>query len=99
MRKIIVLPFAEQDIKDSVEYCAENQEGLGKEFLIILDQAFHYIESNPHSFPLVKNQIRKFVVKDFPFNVYYIYQEETIYILGVFHNKRDPKDWITRKLK
>jgi len=99
MRKIIILPFAEQDIRDSAIHYAEKEEGLEKQFLAILNQAFLLISANPLSFPLVKIPIRKFVIKNFPFNLYYIIEDDIIYILAVFHNKRDPQVWKTRKLR
>jgi plasmid stabilization system protein ParE len=97
MRKIIILPHAEQDIRDSVIHYAGKEEGLEKQFLSILDQTFQLISRNPFSFPCIKNPIRKFTVRDFPFNIFYIVENEHIYILAVFHNKRNPKVWKTRK--
>jgi len=99
MRKIIILPFAEEDIRDSVIYYSEKETGLEKRYLVILNQAFQLISSNPFSFPIIWKSIRKFVVRDFPFSVYYIFENETIFILAVFHNKRNPKDWKSRTRK
>lgn len=97
MRKIIILPFAEQDIRDSVIHYTEKEVGLEKHFLAIINQAFQIISKKPFAFPFIKNPIRKFIIKDFPFNVYYFVEEDNIYILAVFHKKRDPKAWKTRK--
>lgn len=99
MNKIIVLPFAEQDIKDSIIYYAEKEEGLDKQFLSIINQAFQLISIKPFSFPFIKNPVRKFVIKNFPFNVYYIVENDVIYILAVYHQKRNPKMWKSRKRK
>ena len=93
MRKIIILPFAELDIKDSIIDYVNKEVGLDKKFLTILNQAFQIISENPFSFPIIKQTIRKFVIKDFPFNIYYIVNEDHIFILAVFHNKRNPKIW------
>jgi plasmid stabilization system protein ParE len=96
MRKIIILPYAELDIKDSINHYSDKEEGLDKKYIFVLNQAFQIIEANPFSFPLVLKSIRKFVVRDFPFNVYYIIENETIFIIAVFHNKRNPKGWKCR---
>jgi plasmid stabilization system protein ParE len=96
MRKILILPFAEQDIKDSVSHYKDQGHGLEKHFLKVIDQAFRIISENPSYFPYVKKRIRKFVIKGFPFCIFYIVQEEDIYILAVFHNKRNPKNWKSR---
>jgi plasmid stabilization system protein ParE len=99
MRKIIILSYAEQDIRDSVVHYNENEKGLDKHFLAIINQAFQLISSKPFAFPFVKNPIRKFVIRDFPFNVYFVVEDDIVYILAVFHNKRNPKVWKTRKRK
>jgi plasmid stabilization system protein ParE len=96
MNKIIILPFAEQDIKDSVDYYKDKEEGLEIQYLNIINQAFQLISNNPLSFPLIKYKIRKFVVKEFPFNIFYLCEDSIIYILSVFHMKRDPKKWRRR---
>ena len=97
MREIIILPLAELDIKESVFFYTEKEAGLEKKYLEILNQAFQVIASNPLSFPLIRKTIRKFVVRDFPFNVYYIVDEDHIFIIAVFHNKRNPGFWKSRK--
>lgn len=97
MRKIIILPFTGQDIKDSVNHYKDQREGLDKQFLKIIDQAFRIISENPASFPIIKKRIRKFVIKDFPFCIFYLSDEEVIYILAVFHNKRNPGGWKSRR--
>jgi toxin ParE1/3/4 len=96
MRKIIILPFAEQDIRESTEYYQGMDVDLDKQFLKVINQAFQLISDNPLSFPSVNPNIRKFVVKNFPFNIFYIAAKDIIYILAVFHMKRDPKKWKER---
>ena len=99
MRKIIILPFAERDIKESVSYYSEKDIGLEKSFLKILNQAFLVIAENPTAFPIIKSTIRKFVLKDFPFNIFYLVENDHLYVLAVFHNKRNPKILKSRKNK
>jgi plasmid stabilization system protein ParE len=94
MGNIIIPPFAEEDIKNSVSYYQD--KGIEKQFLIILDHSFQIISKNPLSFPAIRKEIRKFVIKDFPFSIYYFPEDENICILAVFHNKRNPKVWKTR---
>jgi toxin ParE1/3/4 len=70
MMKLIILPYAEQDIRESTRYYKSIEEGLDKQFLKVINQAFQIILNNPHSFPIVNHDIRKFVIKDFPFNIF-----------------------------
>lgn len=99
MKKIIILPFAEEDIRESAEYYKDRGDGLDKQFLRVINQAFQIILISPDTFPAIYQSIRKFVIKDFPFNIFYISTKDTIYILAVFHMKRDPKKWRRRLSK
>lgn len=67
MNKIIVLPYAEMDILNSVEYYRIRNVNLVEGFKNILNISFSIISENPKSFPKVKFEIRKFVMKNFPF--------------------------------
>lgn len=95
--KIIVLPFAEQDIKDSIAYYNEVDPAISAQFISVLDKVFSTISSRPNAFPVVQKSIRKFAIAGFPFNVYYISEQNTLYIFAVFHTKRNPRQWKPRR--
>jgi len=97
MKRLIILPFAEIDIKDTIYYYKEISDTLEKDFIKILDLSFLEIMKNPDSFPKVKYDIRKFVVNKFPYCIFYVDDKEAIYVLAVFHDKRNPKDWVKRR--
>lgn len=98
MKKIIVLPDAEKDIKETVKFYNENSEELEERFKLSLDFSFTQILQSPKLYPYVKFDIRKFVIKKFPFSIFYIDRKDAIYILAVFHDKRNPKEWKKRKV-
>lgn len=99
MKRLIILPYAEIDIKETLTYYKERTEGLEKEFVNIIDSSFQYIQNNPEAFPIVKYDIRKYVVTKFEFCIYFIDREEALYIIAIFHDKRNPKDWLKRRIK
>ncbi|OFX36968.1 MAG: hypothetical protein A2X08_16920 [Bacteroidetes bacterium GWA2_32_17] len=99
MKKIIVLPFAELDIINSIEYYRLNDEKIVEKFINILDVSFSIIRENPTSFQKVKFEIRKFVVNNFQYCIYYVEKSEAIFIIAVFHVKRNPTIWKKRTIK
>ena len=99
LKRLIILPFAEIDIKESVSYLKEVSDDLGHDFTQELDSSFYEILRNPEAFPIAKYDIRKFVMTKFSFCVYFVDRKEGLYILSVFQDKRNPKDWQRRKLK
>jgi toxin ParE1/3/4 len=99
MKRLIILPYAENDIKDTLTYYNELNQGLEKEFIEIIDASFNEIIKSPDAFPKAKYDIKKFVVKKFSFCIYYIDRKEALYILAIFHDKRNPKELYKKRLK
>ena len=90
MKRLIVLPFAELDIKDSVDYYKQVSDDLKESFIATLTTSFNNIFKNPLAYPKVKHEIRKCVISDFPFCIYFVDQVDAIFIIAVFHSKRNP---------
>jgi plasmid stabilization system protein ParE len=99
VKRLIILPFAETDIKETVSYFKEVRNDLDRDFIQAIDASFFEIFNNPVAFPIVKYDIRKFVMAKFPFCIYFVDKNEALYILSVFHDKRNPKEWQRRRLK
>ena len=91
MKRIIFLPSAELDIKESANFYYEVNVELKDRFVRELSDSFEHIRKNPSAFPKVKNEIRKCLMLDFPFCIYFVEKTESIFILAVFHTKRNPK--------
>ncbi len=68
--KIELSEDAEKDFDASIEYYLNISNQLALNFLNCIDGAFNMIVENPNTFPKVYNDIRKFVVKKFPFVIY-----------------------------
>jgi len=97
MKRIIVLPQAEQDLKESTEFYKEVSDDLCNKFILAVDSSFIDIRRNPQAFPKTWKEIRKYVVSDFPFCIFYVDETDVINILAVFHSKRNPQIWRKRK--
>ena len=98
-KNIIILPFAEVDIKESVSFYREENEELASVFLKCLDDTFRLTLRNPEAYTTVKFNVRKAVLGKFPFSIFYVLSDGTIFILAVFHEKRNPELWKKRRLK
>jgi hypothetical protein len=69
---IIILPYAELDIKESIDFYKANSKDTAFEFIEFISNSFKVINENPKAFPITKNEIRKYIKKKFPFCIYYI---------------------------
>ena len=68
--QLIVNPFAELDLKLAKEWYDLQRHKLGGEFISEVEKVFIRVEKNPKQFPKELKDIRKAVVRRFPFSIY-----------------------------
>jgi toxin ParE1/3/4 len=76
----------------------EQATGLGNKFLGRVKQVFERIEKGPLRFPLAAGDVRKATVVGFPYNVFFRMRGNSIRVIAVFHQSRDP-DMVARRLE
>jgi len=96
MIKLIIKPLAEIDAKEAMLWYNDKLEGLGREFLLSLDAKINAIQRNPKQFPIKYKNIRRALIDRFPYGIFYIVKNNTIYILAIIHTKRNPTTWKKR---
>ena len=90
--KTVFSSTAAREIRDSYSWYENHGNGLGDRFVNFIDWTLELIKINPVGFPNKKGTYREATLKKFPYQIIYEYIEETqtIYILHVFHTKRNP---------
>ena len=94
--QVIVEPPAESDIRAAFEWYEEQVPGLGHEFLVSLRSCFGRLERTPEMFSHLLEPVRRAKLDRFPFGVLYTLKDEAVFVLGVFHHKRNPSSWVRR---
>jgi plasmid stabilization system protein ParE len=95
--KLIINPFAEQDILEARSWYNEQQEDLDNELLHEIKRTIKIVQSNPYQFPIIKWDIRRAILKRFPYSIFFIVSPPIINVFALFHNSRNPKIWKSRK--
>jgi plasmid stabilization system protein ParE len=93
---LIVRPEAEADIREAYLWYEEQRFGLGEDFLLCVEEGLAKIQRNPEMYPIVHKDIRRILIRRFPFGIFYIATSERLVILAVLHGRRDPKRWKDR---
>lgn len=96
IRRFVVRPQADAELDEAAAWYAERSKGVAAEFVRVIDAAFSAIQRNPLEFPVVYREIRRAVVRRFPYTVLFTESAEEIVVLSVFHSRRDPKRWQSR---
>jgi plasmid stabilization system protein ParE len=99
MLPIILSPEAEKEVVDSYWWYEEQLFGLGDEFILCLDAEMHSISRNSEIYQVVHKNIRRGILKRFPYCVFFIKEPNHIQVLAVFNAHRNPSDWKKRKNK
>ena len=87
---------ASREISDATAWYHARQPGLEQEFLAEIDRCLDLIAEHPLRYPAVHGDIRRLLVKRFPYGVFYRAKKNHIEVLAVFHGQRDPLDWQAR---
>lgn len=91
MTSVIVQPEAEADIRSAHDWYESKQPGLGQQFIAELDRLLALLSDRHQIFPLFHAGCRRALVKRFPYAVLYIDRGNNVFVLGVLHQRRDPK--------
>ena len=94
--EMIIRPEAAREVQEAFDWYEEKSEGLGLEFLRAADACVAGIQRNPLASPVMYQEVRRSLLRKFPYALFYIVKEERIIVLACFHAKRDPIDWMRR---
>ena len=85
--------LAEADVDSILTWYRERGHDLGDQFLQALDQCLASIERNPLAFSQVYHDIRRALLRRFPYCVFYLASGQEIVVLACLHGHRDPELW------
>lgn len=94
---LVVKPSAEKDALEAANWYNEKVVGLGNEFLMALDAKINAIQRSPNHFQKEHKNIRRALIERFPYGIFFIVEELTIYILAIQHTSRYPGIWKKQK--
>ncbi|QSV56072.1 MAG: type II toxin-antitoxin system RelE/ParE family toxin [Dolichospermum sp. UKL201] len=97
MNYVLVLrPEVREELDDAYNWYQSQQTGLGDEFLDCVDNMLNRICQMPESYAIVYLDVRRTVVRRFPYAIYYRIVSSRVIVTAIFHSRRDPKSWQTR---
>ena len=95
-QRLIVRPEAEAEMAEAFDWYEDRVPGLGSEFLLCVDAVCSAVLRSPQQYPRVHRVVRRALARRFPYEVFFVEDDERVVILSVFHAKRNPKRWQER---
>ena len=87
---------AELDLEEAYQWYEKQVNQLGSEFIRMVDHQLALIQKNPFACPLIYRNIRRKLLPRFPYGLFYVVEDDLIFVVACFHVKRDPKQWKRR---
>jgi len=88
--KIEFLEPAKIEFDNAVSYYEGEQEGLGIRFKNEIRSSIDRVIKFPYLYPIIEDSIRKCVAHSFPYTIFYVIENETIYVYAIANHFRDP---------
>jgi hypothetical protein len=89
-------PEAREEFLAAIDYYNEAEPGLGMAFYSEVEAAIGLIENYPDLWMEIDNNIRRCLVRRFPFAILYSKEAERLFIYAIMHTKREPNYWRNR---
>jgi toxin ParE1/3/4 len=94
LKDVVLHSEARAELDDAVAFYEERREGLGVEFLTVIEKAFERIQENPKQGSIYRDSgHRKLVVRKFPYVLFFRELSDRIRITAIAHAKRRPGYW------
>ncbi|HKG81165.1 MAG TPA: hypothetical protein VKA78_17140 [Pyrinomonadaceae bacterium] len=68
---VVLRRIAKREFDDAIAWYENRHEGLGRDFSTAVEREIERIASSPNQFARVKNEIRRAVLRRFPYSIYF----------------------------
>lgn len=93
MHAVIFLPAAQIEAGEAQDWYEAEASGLGAAFRAELDHAVQRLTANPLQFPVVFADIRRALLRRFPYALFFRTIDDAVFVMACFHSSRDPRIW------
>ena len=94
--RLTIKPVAEGEIDEASRWYETNDPILRDQFVSDVGHALAAIQENPLQYQIVYRNVRRVMLRRFPYSLMYIVSGEDIAVLACMHGRRDPKRWQRR---
>ncbi|ETX08512.1 MAG: hypothetical protein ETSY2_04995 [Candidatus Entotheonella gemina] len=93
---VVLRPEARFEFDEAFDWYEQQRPGLGVEFVEHVQEVLDWLSARPELYAQVFQDIRRAVVRRFPYSVFSKVEPQQVVVSAVFHSRRDPKIWQAR---
>jgi plasmid stabilization system protein ParE len=95
--RLLLEPEAEAEFLEAGRWYAERNAAIAAAFRVSVERTLEAVERAPQQFPIALRDIRKALVRHFPYVVYYVVLPDVISVIAIIHGRRNPRVWQARR--
>ena len=95
--KVFFHPQAEAEFNEAIDYYEGIEPYLGYDFALEVHLAIQRAVEFPEAWPVLEGDIRRSLVKRFPYGILYSAEQDGIFVVAVMNLYREPGYWKQRK--
>jgi toxin ParE1/3/4 len=100
LKPFLIHAEAEAELLTAVAHYETQLENLGGDFRGEFEAVLERIQSSPQTFKAIDDQgTRKVRLRRFPYTIYYVELDDSLWIAAVAHQKRRPGYWSDRRVE
>jgi plasmid stabilization system protein ParE len=93
---LILRPAAAADVEEAYSWYERQRRGLGEEFLESVNAGLREIGAYPLRYAIIFRDTRRFLLKRFPYVIFYRVYPNAVVVVGCMHGRRAPSRWQQR---
>jgi plasmid stabilization system protein ParE len=94
--RLFVRDDAAADIEAAAGWYEDQRPGLGTEYARAIRAQLAAVEREPRLFRVVHRDVRRALVRRFPYGIYFVIESEHVVVFACLHMRRDPTIWRSR---
>lgn len=96
MFTVIFTPAAQTELIEAQDWYETEAPGFGRRFRFAIDGLIERMSASPRQFPVTFKNVRRALLRRFPYMLFFVIEGETLYVIACFHASRNPLHWQRR---
>jgi plasmid stabilization system protein ParE len=97
MLQVIFHDLAEEELNEAAAHYARARPGLGSAFIAAVQNAVDALATAPLAGQTIEGDVRWWLLRGFPYSVFYRIRDDHIRILAIGYQRRRPFYWRGRR--
>jgi toxin ParE1/3/4 len=93
---VVFTQAARAEFIEAQDWYEGEARGTGRRFRQAVDGLVERMMANPRQFPLVFKNVRRALLRRFPYSLFFVLEDQTLLVIACFHASRDPLQWQER---